>query len=68
MIPDKKELLEFIGRHELVNYSLIAKFFDINNATVTDLIKALEKHKLVRVKKLGGSKIVMLVKKGGKDA
>ena len=66
MIPSEKELIEFIEKHELVNYSLIAKFFDINNATVTDLIKALEKKKIVRIRQFSGSKVVLLTGRGGK--
>jgi len=60
MIPTEKELLEFIKRRDLVNFSTIAKFYAINNATVSDLIDSLIHKKLVVVKKLGGSKIVRL--------
>ena len=60
MIPSEKELIQFIKQRDLVNFSLIAKFFDIKNTTVSDLIASLEKKKLVTVKKLGGSKIVRL--------
>ncbi len=67
MIPEQKELVEFIRRHEPVNYSMIAKFYSINNATVTDLIEALEKKKFVAVKKIGSNKVVMLDKKRGKN-
>ena len=62
MIPSEKELLDFIRKHDLVNYSLIAKHFKLKNATVSDLIDSLEKKKLVDVKKLGGSKVVRLKK------
>ena len=58
MIPTEKELLDFIKRRDIVNFSLIAKHFDIQHATVSDLIFALQQKKLVDVKKLGGSKIV----------
>ena len=60
MIPTEKELIEFIKHRDLVNFSIIAKHFDIKNSTVSDLITALVKKKLVLVKKLGGSKIVRL--------
>lgn len=60
MIPTEKELIEFIKARDLVNFSLIARHFDIKNATVSDLIAALEKKKLVEVKQLGGSKVVRL--------
>jgi len=62
MIPTEKELVEFIKRRDLVNFSTIAKFYGINNATVSDLIDSLIHKKLVIVKKLGGSKIVRLKK------
>jgi Mn-dependent DtxR family transcriptional regulator len=62
MVPSQKELLEFIKRRDLVNFSIIAKFYNINNATVSDLIADLQKKKLVEVKKLGGSKIVRVKK------
>lgn len=58
MIPTEKELIEFIKKRDIVNYSTIAKFYEINNATVSDLINDLVKKKIVNVKQLGGSKIV----------
>ena len=64
MIPEQKELVEYIRNHKLVNYSMIAKFYDINNATVSDLMDVLVKKKLIVVKKIGGNKIVMIIKKG----
>jgi len=67
LIPEQKELIEYIRRNEPVNYSLIAKFYDINNATVSDLVDALVKKKLVVVKIIGANKIVM-IKKEGKNA
>ena len=60
MIPTEKELLEFVRKRDLVNFSLIAKHFDIKNATVADLVVPLQKKKLIDVKKLGGSKVVRL--------
>tara|TARA_Y100000310_G_scaffold167610_2_gene167554 strand:+ start:39991 stop:40185 length:195 start_codon:yes stop_codon:yes gene_type:complete len=63
MIPSEKELVEFIRKRDLVNFSLIAKFFDIKNATVSDLVLPLQKKKLIEIKKLGGSKVVRLRKK-----
>ena len=62
MVPTQQELLEFIRRRDLVNFSIIAKFYEINNATVSDLISDLEKKKFVEIKKLGGSKIVRIKK------
>ena len=58
MIPTEKELGQFIKKRDIVNYSSIAKYYEINNATVSDFIDSLVKKKLVTVKKLGGSKIV----------
>ena len=61
MIPSESELLTYLKRkNNLVNFSMIAKNFEIKNATVTDLIAALEKRKLVTVKKIGGQNIVMV--------
>ena len=60
MIPTEKELLQFIKKRDIVNYSSIAKYYEINNATVSDFVDALVKKKLVTVKKLGGSKIVRI--------
>ncbi|MBU2634503.1 MAG: hypothetical protein KJ674_04635 [Nanoarchaeota archaeon] len=60
MIPTEKELTAFIKRKDIVNFSLIAKYFEINNATVSDLMDLLLKKKLVTVTKLGGSKVVRL--------
>jgi len=59
LIPSEKELLEFIRKKDLVNLSMIARFFDIKNTTVSDLVNDLEKRKLVKVRKFGGSKVVM---------
>jgi len=60
MVPTEKELLDFIKSRDFVNFSSIAKYFEIKNTTVSDIIKGLEKNKLVIIKKLGGSKIVRL--------
>ena len=62
MFPTEKELIGFIKRRGLVNFSMIAKHFGIKNTTVSDLIASIEKKKVVYVKKLGGSKIVLLKK------
>jgi len=60
MIPTEKELMDFIRKRDIVNYSTIAKFYDINNATVSDLIKDLINKKLVIIKQSGGSKIIRI--------
>lgn len=62
MIPTETELTGFIKSRDLVNFSSIAKYYEINNATVSDLIDALVKKKIVTVTKLGGSKVVRLKK------
>lgn len=63
MLPTEKELTEFIKRKDnLVNFSMIAKQFDIKNATASDLVELLQKKKLVSVKKIGGQKLVMVKK------
>lgn len=59
MIPKEEELLEFIKKNDnMVNFSMIAKKYEINNATVSDIIKDMLNKKLVKVKQIGGSKIV----------
>ena len=60
MIPTEAELISFIKRREFVNFSLVARHFEINNATVSDFIEMLVKKKKVIVKKVGGSKWIKL--------
>ena len=60
MIPTEKELIEFIKKRELVNLSMIARFYDLKNMTVSDIINDLEKKKLVKTVKFGGSKVVLV--------
>ena len=62
MIPKENDLLDFIKKRDIVNFSAIAKYFGIQNITVSDLIKDLEKKRLVTIQKLGGSKIVRIKK------
>ena len=45
MVPTQKELLEFLKKRDLVNFTIIAKFYDIKNSTVSDLIIDLQKKK-----------------------
>lgn len=64
MLPPEKELLDFIEKKaNLVNFSMIAKHFNIKNTTVYDLIDLMEHKKLVIVKQIGSSKLVMVKKK-----
>jgi len=60
MVPNEKELVLFIKRKGLVNFSMIARHFEIQNATVSDLIATLKARGRVNVKQLGGSKIVQV--------
>ena len=60
MIPTEEELISFIKRREFVNFSIIARYYEINNATVSDLIDMLVKKKKAVVKKVGGSKWIKL--------
>ncbi len=60
MFPTEKELITFVKKKGLVNFSMIAKHFKIQNTTVSDLIASLENRKVLSVKKLGGSKLVLL--------
>lgn len=59
MIPSEEELINYIKKKNIVNFSIIAREFNIHNATVTDLIFKLNKLNKVKVKNLGGSKLVM---------
>jgi predicted ArsR family transcriptional regulator len=60
MIPTEKELLNFLKKHDLVNLTAIARHFDLKNATIPDLLKPLEKRRIVEVRRFGGSKVVLL--------
>lgn len=60
MVPTEKELILFIKRKGLVNLSMIARHFEIHNATVSDLIKTLQAKGKIKVKQLGGSKIAQV--------
>jgi len=60
VFPTEKELITFVKKKGLVNFSMIAKHFKIQNTTVSDLIASLENRKVLSVKKLGGSKLVLL--------
>ena len=60
MIPTEIELINFIKRRDMVNFSLIARHFEINNATVFDLVDMLVIKKKAVVKKLGGNKVVRI--------
>ena len=59
MFPSEEELLAFIKKKELVNFSMIAKAFNLRNSTVTDLMEALKAKKKVKIVKFGGSKVVV---------
>ena len=63
MIPNEKELIDFIDRRDLVNLSMIAKHFDIKNTTASDLVYSMQKKGLLIIKKLGGSKIIRVKKR-----
>ena len=60
MIPTQEQLLKFIKSRNFVNFSLIAKHFNLKNTTVSDLIKDLEEKKLVEIINAGGSKMVQV--------
>lgn len=66
MIPSEQELLDYIKRHDsLVNLSMIANFFGIQNTTASDVVSDLAKKKLVEIRKLGGQKIIRILEKRG---
>ena len=57
-MPSKDELISFIKSRELVNLSMIARFYGIYNMTASELVKELVQEKLVIVENLGGAKVV----------
>ena len=67
MVPSEQELINYIKKHDnLVNLSMIANFFKIQNTTASDIVSDLVKKKLVEIKKFGGSKLIKVLEKGGK--
>jgi hypothetical protein len=58
MIPTEEELIKFVKSKKFVNFSLIARHFNIKNTTVSDLVKDLEEKKLIEVINAGGSKMI----------
>jgi Mn-dependent DtxR family transcriptional regulator len=60
VFPSEEEILKYIEKKELVNFSMIAKAFKLRNSTVADLMEALKAKKKVTIKKFGGSKMVIL--------
>ncbi len=60
MIPKEEELIKFIKSKDLVNFSSIAKHFNIQNVTVSDIVKDLEAKKLAEVVQFGGNKFIKL--------
>ncbi len=60
MVPTQEQLLNFLRKHNLPNLSKIAKHFNIQNTTVSDLVKDLEEKKLVSVVNVGGNKVVQV--------
>jgi len=61
-MPSKEELITFIKSKNFVNLSMIARFFNIYNSTALDLVNDLKAQNIVHIKKLGGSKMVVLKK------
>ena len=62
MIPSVEDLKEFLEKNRSVYLSQIAKKFGINVVTVSELIKPLEKDRLVVIEKIGQYKFVKLIK------
>ena len=58
MLPTEKELLSYIKKEKLVNYTKIAKKFKVSNQTVPDLLKHLLENRKIRIKKIGAYKFV----------
>ena len=62
MIPSVEALKNFLKKNRSANFSQIARRFDINNITVSELVKSLEKENLVSIEKVGQYKFVKLLK------
>ncbi|GEM_PF-3399819 len=62
MIPSLDELRGFLQQNHNANFSQIARKFEINNVTVSELIKSFAKEHIVTIEKIGQYKFVKLVK------
>ena len=62
MIPSVDDLKGFLEKKETANFSQIARKFGINNITVSELVKSLERKNLVSIERVGQYKFVKLVK------
>lgn len=62
MIPSVEALKNFLEKKRSANFSQIARRFDINNITVSEIVKSLEKENLVSIERVGQYKFVKLVK------
>ena len=60
MIPTEAELINYLKKKKYPIFSDIARHFEINNATVSDLANMLVKKKKAKIEKVGGSKMVVL--------
>lgn len=64
MLPSETELLAYIKKEKLVNYTKIARRFKISNQTVPDLLQPLLNKKKIRIKKVGSYRFVEAIGKG----
>jgi len=62
MIPSTDDLKNFLEKKRFANFSQIARRFDINNITVSELVKSLEKENLVSIERVGQYKFVKMLK------
>jgi hypothetical protein len=60
LIPKDEELIKFIKSKKFVNYSIIAKHYNLKNVTVSDIVKDLEKKNLVEIINAGGNKMIQV--------
>lgn len=59
-----EEVIRFIKRRKnLVNISMIARYFGIRNATASDIVLTMESKGMVSVQEFGISKLVMVAEK-----
>ncbi len=61
-IPTEKDIIEFVSKGKLVNYSRIARKFHIKKLAVPDIIEPLIRRKIIVIEKVGSNKFVRFKK------
>ena len=60
-MPSKEEFMDFVRSKKFVNYTSIAKKFDINKGTVKTLVETYTTQGLIRETQVGSNKFVEAV-------